>query len=199
MLEFYRKSWLLDWKNIYFWLKLGRKNTNFHRKRLDFWNKVCGHPVYLKNEQMESNDFLHACTNENQMKIKLKGNWKFWGVGMVKNGCGQSGVRTLKLNVYEEWTDERTTDVLHVDTDSQKFKRWSKNVWVGMVKNGCGCAGHGTLKLTVPQKWTNGISWFFACWYKFGKAKSWFNDFWVGLVKNSHSLVVYETLKSAAS
>ena len=33
---------------------------------------------------------------------------KFWSmiflVGMVKNGCGQSGYETLKLNVSQEWT-----------------------------------------------------------------------------------------------
>ena len=28
----------------------------------------------------------------------------FW-VSMVKNGCGQSRDRTLKLTVFEEWSD----------------------------------------------------------------------------------------------
>ena len=68
-----------------------------------------------------------------------------------------------------------------------------------MVKNGCGQSDHVTLKLTVSQKLEDGINWFFACWYKFGKAKSWFNDFGVGVVKNGHGLLVHETLKSAVS
>ena len=51
------------------------------------------------------------------MKIDLK----VLGVGMVKNGCGQSCNGTLKLTVSEEWTDQ-ITDFLHVDTDSQKLK-----------------------------------------------------------------------------
>ena len=37
----------------------------------------------------------------NFMKINLK----VLGVGMVKNGCGQSCDGTLKLTVSEEWTD----------------------------------------------------------------------------------------------
>ena len=40
---------------------------------------------------------------------------------MVKNGCGQSGGRTLKPAVSEEWLDGRT-DFLHVDTNSGKLK-----------------------------------------------------------------------------
>ena len=38
----------------------------------------------------------------------------FWG-DMVRNGCGQSSGRTLKLTVSEEWTD-RITDFLHAGT-----------------------------------------------------------------------------------
>ena len=44
-----------------------------------------------------------------------------FGVGMVKNECGQSGDGTLKLTVSEEWTDG-TTPFLHVGADSQKLK-----------------------------------------------------------------------------
>ena len=46
---------------------------------------------------------------------------QIFGVGLVKNGCGQSGGKTLKLIVSEEWTD-RVTDFLHVDTYLQKLK-----------------------------------------------------------------------------
>ena len=40
---------------------------------------------------------------------------------MIKNGCGQSGDRTLKSTASEARTDG-ITDSLHFDTDSQKLK-----------------------------------------------------------------------------
>ena len=43
------------------------------------------------------------------------------GVGIVKNKCGQSFDRALKLAVSERWTDGISC-FLHVDTDSQKLK-----------------------------------------------------------------------------
>ena len=43
------------------------------------------------------------------------------GVGIVKNKCGQSFDRALKLAVSEGWTDGISC-FLHVDTDSQKLK-----------------------------------------------------------------------------
>ena len=52
-----------------------------------------------------------------------------WG-GHGQNGCGQSGGRTLKLTLPEDWTDG-ITDFLYVDTDwqklkaNQKFFRWA--------------------------------------------------------------------------
>ena len=60
--------------------------------------------MYLKNEQMELTDFLHTDIN---WRI-LKGDRNFfggWGVGIVKNECGQSGGRGLQLAVFEEWID----------------------------------------------------------------------------------------------
>ena len=30
-----------------------------------------------------------------------------FGVGMVRNGCGQSGDGALKLTVFEGWTDKK--------------------------------------------------------------------------------------------
>ena len=51
----------------------------------------------------------------------MKINLKVLGVGMVKNGCGQSCYGTLKLTVSEEWTDG-INEFLHVDADSQKLK-----------------------------------------------------------------------------
>ena len=58
--------------------------------------------MYLKNELPELTEFLQAGTNSR----KLKDDWKFSWVDMVKNGCGQSGEGTLKLVVFEEWTVE---------------------------------------------------------------------------------------------
>ena len=53
------------------------------------------------------------------MQIKM---WLgFFGVGMIKNGCSQSGDGTLKLTVSEEWTGGITT-FLHVGTGSKKLK-----------------------------------------------------------------------------
>ena len=115
-------------------------------------------------------------------------------MGMTKNRCGQSGARTLKLTVSEEWTDGINW-IFACWYRFTKSKIWSKSFWVGMVEYGCGKSGYGTVKLTLPQKWTDEINWFF-CRYKFRKVKCWFNDFWVGVVKNDHGLLVHETLKS---
>ena len=95
---------------------------------------------------------------------------------MVNNGCGQSGLWTLKLTVSEEWTDWITV-FLHVNIEITKVKSWSKIFWLGIVKNECGQSGHGTLKLTVSQKLSDGINWVYAGWYKFTTVKSWSDDF----------------------
>ena len=84
------------------------------------------------------------------------------GVGVVKNGCGQSCDGTLKLTLSEEWTNGINW-FLACSCRFITVKSWSKIYWVGMVKNGCGQSGHGTLKLTVSQNWTDEITWFFAC------------------------------------
>ena len=59
---------------------------------------------------------------------------------MVKNGCGQSGGRTLKLTVLKNEQMENLI-FLHVDTDSQKLKAdqkvfgwaWSKMDMANLV------------------------------------------------------------------
>ena len=38
--------------------------------------------------------------------IEIKGWLKSVGVGLVKNGCGYSGLRTLKLDVFQEGINE---------------------------------------------------------------------------------------------
>ena len=84
---------------------------------------------------------LFACWY-NFMKINLK----VLGVGMVKNGCGQSYDGTLKLTVSEEWTDGINW-VFACWYRFLKIKRWSNFFWVGVVKNGCGQSSYGNLKL----------------------------------------------------
>ena len=41
-----------------------------------------------------------------------------------------------------------------------------------MVKTSCDQSDHGAWKLNASQKSTDGITLFFACWYKFRKVKS---------------------------
>ena len=84
------------------------------------------------------------------------------GVGVVKNGCGQSCDGTLKLTLSEEWTNGLNW-FFACWCRFITIKSWSKFYWVGMVKNECCQSGHGTLKLTVSQNWTDEITWFFAC------------------------------------
>ena len=60
-------------------------------------------PIWLLDSKIELTNGINlffACWY-NFMKINLK----VLGVGMVKNGCGQSCYGTLKLTVSEEWTD----------------------------------------------------------------------------------------------
>ena len=79
---------------------------------------------------MELTDFLHAGT----ILHKLKSGWKFFGVSMVKNGCGQSDDGTLKLTISGEWTDGINWFFAcwYVTT---KIKSWSNIFWVGVLKN----------------------------------------------------------------
>ena len=111
---------------------------------------------------------------------------------MVKNGCDQFGLLTLKLAVSPEWTDGINWFFACWHKFTQT-KRWLKNSGLSMVKNGCGQFGDRTLKLTVSEEWTDGINWVLACWHKFRRPKCWFSDFWVGMVKNGHGLLVDET------
>ena len=50
---------------------------------------------------MELTDFLHAGANSH----KLKGDWKSLGWAWSIDGFGQSGDKTLKFTVSEDWTD----------------------------------------------------------------------------------------------
>ena len=94
--------------------------------------------------------------------MQIKMTLKILGVGVVKNGCGQSCDENLKLTLSEEWTSG-INKFFACWCRFIKIKSWLKVYWVGMVKNGCGQSGHGTLKLTVSQNWTDEIIGFFAC------------------------------------
>ena len=93
---------------------------------------------------MELTDFLHAGT----ISHKLKSDWKFFAVSMVKNGCDQSVDRTLKLTVSQEWADGINLFFAYWCMIT-KIKSWWKIFGVGMVKIGCDLSGLGT------QKWTD--------------------------------------------
>ena len=82
----------------------------------------------------------------NFMKINLK----VLGVGMVKNGYGQSCDGILKLIVSEEWTDGMNW-FLACWSRFTKIKSLSILFWIGWVKIGCGQSGQGTLNLAVPS------------------------------------------------
>ena len=81
---------------------------------------------------------------------------KILGIGMVRNGCGQSGDGTLKLTVSEEWAD-RITDFLYVYTDLQKLKA-DQNVLGGHSQKCVWQVWSWALKLTVSWKWTSSNS-----------------------------------------
>ena len=100
--------------------------------------------------------FLNQLYLQNKMMNKfmeIKSWLKKIGVGVVKNGSGHSGQRTLKLAVSQE---------------GNNGINWFLVCW---YKNGRGLLGHGTLKSAVSQEWIDEISWFFASWYNFRKAK----------------------------
>ena len=66
---------------------------------------------------------------------------------MVKNDCGQSGLWTLKLTVYQERTDETNRFFACQYNFTQKWV-WSSSK-MSMVKKRCDQSGDGTRKLTV--------------------------------------------------
>ena len=130
------------------------------------------------------NSLIFACWYK---FIKIKSWLKFFWLGMVKNGCDQPGLWTLKLTVSEEWIDvinwffacwykffqiKRWLSIL----GGGNCQKWVLPVWSRDSKIDC---------ISKMNRWNKLI---FACWYKFRKFKRWFNDFWVGVVKNDHGL-----------
>ena len=118
---------------------------------------------------------------------------------MVKNGCDQSGLWTLKLILFQEWSDGVNWFFACWYNFSQ-IKNWLKIFWVSMVKNACGQSGDQTLKLTLSGEWTDGIHWFFACWYMITKIKSWSKNFLDGhFSKNGRGQSGHGTVKLTVS
>ena len=99
------------------------------------------------------------------------------GMGIVRNGCGQSCDRILKLTVSEGWTDG-VNWFFACQYRFTKIKSWSNifgwawSMWSQDSKIDC-----------IWDNWIYGINWFFACWYKIRKAKCWWNEFFGGCGK----------------
>ena len=98
---------------------------------LTCWYAQSGRWTPKLNQPMELTYFLHTGT------ISLKLIFEILGVGIVKNGCGQSCYGTLKLTVSEEWTDGINW-FFACWYRFTKIKSWSKMFSVDIVKNGCG-------------------------------------------------------------
>ena len=76
---------------------------------------------------------------------------------MTKNGCGQSGLWTLKLVVSQEWNDG-TNWPFACWSNFTQIKKWLKIFEVSKAKNGCGQSGDSNLKLNVSDELTDGIN-----------------------------------------
>ena len=119
-------------------------------------------------------------------------------VGIVKNGCGNSVLRGLKLVVSQGGINDINW-YLMCWYKFRKAKSYFNNLWVVLVKNGRGLLVPGTLKHVASQESINQMSWFFACWYKFRAAKSYFNNYWSNMVQNGLGFRDHGTVKSGVS
>ena len=97
--------------------------------------------------------------------------WSHTAMDMYKNGRGQSGHKTLKLTLSQEWIDEMNWFFLCFCKFS-KAKIYFNYFGVGKFRNGHGHLVHETLKFAVSKEWIYEFSWFFACWL-------WFINFWL--------------------
>ena len=90
---------------------------------------------------------------------------------MVKNGHGQSGHRTLRLTVSQEWINGMNW-YFACWCKFRKAKSYFNDFWVGMVRNGHSNLVHETLKSAVSKEWLYEFSGFFSCWL-------WGSNFWL--------------------
>ena len=104
----------------------------------EFFNQT-----YLKTNQWNS---LMFCMLVQIQKTKI---WSksFW-LGMVENGCGQSGHGTLKLTVSQEWIDGMNW-FLHAGVNSGNLKVSFNDSRVGVFKNVCCHLVHEALESAV--------------------------------------------------
>ena len=96
-------------------------------------------------EQMDETASFFVCLYKFS-KIKC---WlKFFWLGMVKSGCGQYGLITLKLTLSQELID-RINWYFASWYKFRKSKSWFNDIWVGMVKNGHGFLVYETQESAV--------------------------------------------------
>ena len=126
---------------------------------------------------------------------KLKSWLNIFWLGMVKNGCCEFGLWTLKLTLFEEWTDGINWffaccyKFMQIRMCLKIFgvgmvKKWLWQVWSWYSEIDC---------ISKMNRWNKLI--FCMLIQNPGKLKV--NNSWVGLVKNGHGLLVPEALKSA--
>ena len=120
-------------------------------------------------EQIDESASFFACWCK---FTKIKRELKIFGLVVVRNGCGQSGLWALKVTVTQEWTNGINWFFACWHNFTQ-INRRLKVFRVSLIENGCGQSGNRTHKFTVSEEWADGINWFLACWYRFTKIKIW--------------------------
>ena len=139
-----------------------------------FWFMRYG-PKYYQPIRLQ--DFLiNSISRTNQWNSLIKSGSNIFWVGMVRNGCGQSGHRTLKSAVSQEWNDGMNWFLAYW-CKFKKAKSYSNDFWVDLVKNGCS-------HFMRPQNLQNDfMDWadFFACWL-------WCNNF---LLDQDHTFYLW--------
>ena len=98
-------------------------------------------------------------------------------VGMVRNGCGQSGHRTFKIGCISRM-NWRNNWFSACWCKFRKAKSYFNGFWLGLVKKRCGhwmsewVSGHWMSQWICWMNFWIGWSWFFVCWL-------WCNNFWL--------------------
>ena len=101
---------------------------------------------------------MHIETNS----LKLKVDWEFFWIGIVKNGVNFEHIFTPCSSVFivnfekvnTAWAQEGIhglTDFLHVDTNSRKLKVTSMIFGVREVKIGCGVLKFNSKTCCIPR------------------------------------------------
>ena len=122
----------------------------------------CSRPIILQNFLIRHvsrtnkwNSLIFCILIQIHINQKLIKN--FWGMGLVKNGCGQSVHETLKLTVSKEWFDGMNWFFAcwwKFNKDKSSFN----DFWVGLVKDKHHHLVHETCK---SAKCVYELSWFF--------------------------------------